>query len=85
MKKQILMLVIGILIGAIITTGVFLVLKGNTSGYGDRMNMRDGDYPNMDGNTMKDNYDGERRNQRQNGNTTNDTEINNIDANETEL
>ena len=29
MKKQILTLIIGILIGAIITTGVFLVLKKN--------------------------------------------------------
>lgn len=29
MKKEILTLIIGILIGAIITTGVFLVLKGS--------------------------------------------------------
>ena len=29
MKKQILTLIIGILIGAIITTGVFLVIKSN--------------------------------------------------------
>lgn len=49
MKKQILMLVIGILIGAIITTGVFLVLKGNSGENGGRMNM--GEPPTMDGNT----------------------------------
>lgn len=29
MKNQILMLIIGILIGAIITTGVFLIIKSN--------------------------------------------------------
>lgn len=31
MKKQILTLIIGILIGAIITTGVFLIIKSNSS------------------------------------------------------
>lgn len=48
MKKEILMLIIGILIGAIITTGVFLVLKGNDSQ--NRMNM--GEPPTMDGNSI---------------------------------
>ena len=35
MKKQILTLIIGILIGAIITTAVFLILKGNTNNRGN--------------------------------------------------
>lgn len=47
MKKQILTLIIGILIGAIITTAVFLVLKGNTGNQGNRMNR--GEMPSMDG------------------------------------
>ena len=42
MKKQILTLIIGILIGAIITTGVFLVLKNN-----DRPSMGDFDRSNF--------------------------------------
>ena len=55
MKKQILTLIIGILIGAIITTGVFLVLKGNTKGPGNGMNrenfpeMNGEDFPEMNG------------------------------------
>lgn len=48
MKKEILMLIIGILIGAIITTAVFLVLKGDNSE--NRMNM--GELPTMDGNSI---------------------------------
>ena len=47
MKNQILTLIIGILIGAIITTAVFLVLKGKTSSQGSRMNR--GEMPSMDG------------------------------------
>ena len=47
MKKQILTLIIGILIGAIITTAVFLILKGNTGSQGNRMNR--GEMPSMDG------------------------------------
>ena len=47
MKKQILTLIIGILIGAIITTAVFLVLKGNTGNKGNRMNR--GNMPSLDG------------------------------------
>ena len=44
MKKQILMLIIGILIGAILTTGIFLVLKNNNS----KENMRNiGEPPTM--------------------------------------
>lgn len=56
MKKQILMLIIGILIGAIITTGVFLVLKGDIGEQegrmngGERMEMN-GELPSMDGET----------------------------------
>lgn len=51
MKKQILMLVIGILIGAIITTGVFLTLKGKAGGNnGGRAYM--GEPPTMDGNSV---------------------------------
>lgn len=48
MKKQILTLIIGILIGAIITTAVFLALKGNA---GSKVNGMDrGEMPSMDGN-----------------------------------
>lgn len=47
MKNQILTLIIGILIGAIITTAVFLVLKGNTGSQGNRM--KRGEMPSMDG------------------------------------
>lgn len=47
MKNQVLTLIIGILIGAIITTAVFLVLKGNTGSQGNRMNR--GEMPTMDG------------------------------------
>ena len=38
MKKQILTLIIGILIGSIITTGVFLVLKNNEGNNMPKMN-----------------------------------------------
>ena len=50
MKKQILTLIIGILIGTIITTAVFLVLKGNTGNRMNRGNMpsMDGDFPNIE-------------------------------------
>ena len=47
MKKQILTLIIGILIGAIITTGVFLILKGNTDI--PENPMQRGEMPTMDG------------------------------------
>ena len=47
MKNQILTLIIGILIGAIITTAVFLVLKGTTESQGNGMNR--GEMPSMDG------------------------------------
>lgn len=51
MKNQIMMLIIGILIGAIIATGVFLVLKGGTEETGGRRDMQGGeDMPTMDGN-----------------------------------
>lgn len=51
MKKEILMLIIGILIGAIIATGVFLVLKGNDNKQMDRMDR--GEPPtSMDGNMI---------------------------------
>lgn len=46
MKKQILTLIIGILIGAIITTAVFLIIKGNTGGQGNKMDR--GEMPSMD-------------------------------------
>ncbi len=49
MKKQILTLIIGILIGAIITTGVFLLTKGKTENQDNRMNRRP--QTNLDGNT----------------------------------
>lgn len=47
MKNQILTLIIGILIGAIITTAVFLILKGNTGSQENRMNREE--IPSMDG------------------------------------
>ena len=47
MKNQILTLIIGILIGAIITTAVFLILKENTGNQGNIMNR--GEMPSMDG------------------------------------
>ena len=43
MKKQILTLIIGMLIGSIITTGVFLILKSN-----QRPNMSNFDMSNFD-------------------------------------
>lgn len=70
MKKEILMLIIGILIGAIIATGVFLVLKGNMNNEvpGDmgRGNFqKDGEMPSTDGTG--------RGNMKQDENTTTDT------------
>lgn len=41
MKKQILTFIIGILIGAIITTTVFLVIKTNTGGKGNKLPSKD--------------------------------------------
>lgn len=71
MKKQILTLILGILIGAIITTGIFLCLKGNDLGNGTRgekMNREDFPAP-MDGNNVDEN--GEIiRNKRNTGNST---------------
>ena len=51
MKSNILTLIIGILIGAIITTAVFLILKENQGDQGNRMNIEempfmDGSFPN---------------------------------------
>lgn len=76
MKKEILMLIIGILIGAIIATGVFLVLKGNTNngmpeGMGRGSFQNDGEMPNMDGNAI-DGTSRENMKQDRNGNTTTD-------------
>lgn len=48
MKKHILTLIIGILIGAIITTAIFLILKGNTRNQINIENM-----PSMDGQFQK--------------------------------
>lgn len=62
MKDKILMLIIGILIGAIITAGGFL-LFGKNSGKGDRMNRRDFD-TNMIG------EDGKRGQHNRDGNST---------------
>lgn len=41
MKKEILTLIIGILIGAIIATGIFLVLQNNSNNNMDRGGMMD--------------------------------------------
>ena len=55
MKKDILTLIIGILIGAIITTAVFLVIKGTTSNAGNRMNRENMEFMNGDfQNNLKD-------------------------------
>lgn len=76
MKKEILMLIIGILIGAIITTAVFLVLKGD-SGENNKMNM--GEPPKMDGNSIN----GERGPSRTQENIEqNNSETTNTNANE---
>ena len=52
MKKEISMLIIGVLIGAIITTGVFLILKGNDKNKTGKPN---GERPtaSMDGNAIE--------------------------------
>lgn len=67
MKKEILMLIIGILIGAIISTGVFLVLKGDSSKEIDKMDRRQPP-TSMDGNFVD---DGNGRRGRQNDNNVN--------------
>ena len=64
MKKEILMFIIGILVGAIITAGVFLVLKGKTNN--PKVDFQD--RPSMDGNFVD---GGQRPEKRQNQNTTN--------------
>lgn len=52
MKKQILTLIIGILIGAIIATGVFLVLNLSNN-KGDNMQQKMREAPSMDGNSIQ--------------------------------
>lgn len=54
MKKEILMLIIGILIGAVITTGIFLVLKSNDSSNANDMERGMNGRPDMDGNFVMD-------------------------------
>lgn len=81
MKKEILMLIIGILIGAIIATGVFLVLKGNTQngnpeGMGRGGFEQNGEMPKMDGNEI-------RENNPKNNSTNNNIANDNTNANET--
>ena len=68
MKKEILMLIIGILIGAIIATGVFLVLQSNSSSEnaGGDMSQMSGEAPDMENG-------GERGEIPSDSNTTNDT------------
>lgn len=84
MKKQILMLIIGILIGAIITTGVFLVLKGNTQGQEGRMNRGDrmeiGEPPSMDGNETNGGMGGSRPDNKQMQNNENSSNMNTTDS-----
>lgn len=77
MKKEILMLIIGILIGAIIATGVFLVLKGDSNDRGDRMNMDGGEMPVMDGNMTEGRPSRGDINQNGNGTTSNNTNTDN--------
>lgn len=84
MKKQILTLLTGILIGAIITTGVFLVLKGNTQSQNGRMNrengMEMGEPPSMDGNTINGEKGNSRPNNKETQNTTNSENTNTTDS-----
>lgn len=79
MKKQILMLVIGILIGAIITTGVFLIIKANEKndvpngmGRGD-FSFEDGEMPEMDENFTGGGMKGDRGQQDSDNTTTEET------------
>ena len=85
MKKQILTLVIGILIGAIIATGVFLVLKDD-SGYrgerGERPEMQ-GEMPEMDENMVGEGLGGSREDMRQDNNGGNTTTDSNTSSSET--
>ena len=75
MKKQILTLIIGILIGAIITTAVFLILKGNTNNRGSRINR--GDMPSMDGSFL--NIENGFSIQEDNSNQNTEENLNNIE------
>lgn len=72
MKKQILTFIIGALVGAIITTGVFFIIKGNSKDTnqgqvngqmrefkGERPDMQDGEMPELpDGENADGNTDG---------------------------
>ena len=70
MKKQILTLVIGALIGAIITTGVFLVIRGNEStGSSRKGNRQNLPTTSIDGNAT-DGSNGKTRKRRSTENTT---------------
>ena len=82
MKKQILTLIIGILIGAIITTGVFLALKGNSGGQGNRMN-REG-MPSMDGSSSEGKRPSQQGNDKNNETEDNDGISNDNNVSETD-
>lgn len=75
MKKQILTLIIGILIGAIITAAVFLLLKANTVEQGKRMNR--GQMPSRDENFQG----GENRFARPEGNLNTQIEESDLNSN----
>lgn len=85
MKKQIFMLIIGVLIGAIITTGVFLVLKGTTQkeGMGRGGFEQNGEMPKMDGNETGEQGGGRTNNKKDNGTNNNSTTNDNTNTSET--
>ena len=66
MKKQVLTLIIGILIGAIITAGIFMIFKKDSSE--GRMQEPMGERRSMDGNFVKDGNPPSMEENDQNGN-----------------
>lgn len=84
MKKQILTFIIGALVGAIITTGVFLIIKGNSKDSnqgpqnwqmkefnGERPEMPDGEMPELpNGESFDGNFKGKGQKRDQNGEQT---------------
>lgn len=76
MKKEILMFIIGILIGAILTTGVFFCLKGN-----NKKEREHGERPTT---SMDANSTGEKGKTKKRQNDGNNTEQNSTEQNTTE-
>lgn len=84
MKKQILPFIIGVLVGAIITTGVFMIIKGTSNNSnkgpnngqfkefnGERPEMPDGEMPELpDGVNFDENFKNKKPKRDQNGEQT---------------